>query len=144
MADEQAAEPTAQTEAQGATETPTTEATETAVVEVVVAPTGTDGAGPSVPVVTSDAFPDPRTAFLAALRARLATANYGLSANLGLSFSAQSLLLLEADTPQEALRAASAALDGAGDDGRVWRFLGCGLDLDTGRYRAAMRVTPLP
>lgn len=82
-------------------------------------------------------------AFLAELRARLAQSNYGLSASLELAFTPGGLLLLEADDAQEALRAASAAIADA-DDGREWRFVGNGPDLDTGRSRAVVRITPLP
>jgi hypothetical protein len=101
-------------------------------------------------VQAADAAPAPddsaRAAFLDALRARLATSNYGLSAALEVSFTPDGGgLLFAADDAQEALRAASAALAGADDgDGRVWRYAGAGPDPETGRYRAVVRVTPLP
>jgi len=107
-------------------------------------------AGPQpTPVITEvvpavEPEPDARTVFLAALRSRLATSNYGLSAQLGLSLTANGLLVLEAKDAQEALRAASAALATIPDgDGRTWQFVGSGPDLETGRYRAVVRVTPL-
>lgn len=110
------------------------------------APAPSERASDTVDVTSdteSDASGVARAAFLAALRKRLATSNYGLSAGLEVSIAANGLLILDGGDAQEALRAASAAIALA-DDGREWRFVGNGPDLETGRYRAVVRVTPLP
>lgn len=91
----------------------------------------------------SSAESDARAVFLAELRKRLVTSNYGLSDGIEVYIATNGLLILEAGDAQEALRAASAAL-ALSDDGREWRFIGNGPDLETGRYRAVVRVTPLP
>ena len=83
------------------------------------------------------------------VRRRVARANYGVSAKLSIALldrGDHGLLLFEADEHQEALRAASAALATTPDDDtRNWRFVGSGPDLETGRYRAVVRVDgPMP
>jgi hypothetical protein len=90
-----------------------------------------------------------QAAFVEEVRQRIAQSNYGVSARVAVSLvDAPSgafglLLLFEADDAQEALRAASAALATTpdADDGRVWRFMGGGPDLETGRYRTVVRIS---
>jgi len=104
------------------------------------------------PVTTTpaaqSAAADATAALVEEVRRRVARSNYGVSAKLGITLldrGDHGLLLFEADEHQEALRAASAALATTPDgDARVWRFVGSGPDLETGRYRAVVRVDGVP
>ena len=84
--------------------------------------------------------------FAETVHARLLTANYGVSAGVGVMCVARAdgdlLLVFEAKEAAEALQAASAALATVPDDDtRVWRFAGSGPDLETGRARAVVRIS---
>jgi hypothetical protein len=86
--------------------------------------------------------------FIAQVRKRIVTANYGVSAGVGITLVERGtvdLLIFEASTAAEALQAASAALATVPDgEARTWRFSGSGPDLETGRYRAVIRLSEPP
>lgn len=98
------------------------------------------------PAAAAAAPPFPAEQFATAIRERVLTANYGVSAGVGVTCVARDdgdlLLIFEAKEAAEALQAASAALATVPDDDtRVWRFAGSGPDLETGRARAVVRIS---
>lgn len=112
--------------------------------ELEAAAAAADAGTDATPAAAAQPFPAER--FAEAVRQRLLTANYGVSAAIGVSCVQRAdgdlLLIFEAKDAAEALQAASAALATVPDDDtRVWRFAGSGPDLDTGRARAVVRIS---